>query len=96
MKATVWRASQEGLPVVIVNPGIILGETDYNHGSGQFFEKTNRNQPFYVSGGSGFVDVRDVVCFMEQLMDSDLVNERYILVAENKTFKSILKSIAET
>ncbi len=33
----VWRASQEGLDVVIVNPSVILGPGDWNKGSSQIF-----------------------------------------------------------
>ncbi|SCY39897.1 Nucleoside-diphosphate-sugar epimerase [Nonlabens sp. Hel1_33_55] len=91
----VWRASQEGLPVIIVNPGVILGEGAYDKGSGKLFQKTNEKQPFYTSGSSGFVDVRDVVAIMQQLMESDIKGERYILIAENVKFKKLLDLIAE-
>ncbi|WP_231717766.1 NAD-dependent epimerase/dehydratase family protein [Nonlabens sp. YIK11] len=89
-----WRASQEGLPVIIVNPGVILGEGCYDTGSGQLFSKTANNQPFYVSGSSGFVDVRDVVSIMQQLMESSIKNERFILIADNQLFKDLLDLIA--
>ncbi|WP_041495813.1 NAD-dependent epimerase/dehydratase family protein [Nonlabens marinus] len=90
----VWRASQEGLPVVIVNPGVIIGEGDYSEGSGQLIEKTYQRQPFYTNGSSGFVDVRDVVKIMEKLMKSESYNERFILVSENRKFKSVLSAVA--
>ena len=90
----VWRASQEGLPVVIVNPGVILGEGDYSDGSGQLLTKTYQQQPFYTNGSSGFVDVRDVVKIMEDLMKSEIQNERFIIVGENRDFKSVLSAIA--
>jgi nucleoside-diphosphate-sugar epimerase len=90
----VWRASQEGMDVVIVNAGVVIGEGNWNSGSGKLFSKTAGKQPFYTSGSSGFVDVRDVTAAMHQLMDSDIVNERFILVATNETYKNILCSIA--
>jgi nucleoside-diphosphate-sugar epimerase len=90
----VWRASQEGLNVVIVNPGVILGEGNYNDGSGKIFTKTYQQQPFYTSGSSGFIDVRDVVAIMEILMNSEIQGERFILVAKNISFKSLLHTIA--
>ncbi len=37
----VWRASQEGVPVVIVNPGVIIGPGFWNSGSGKIFKKVN-------------------------------------------------------
>lgn len=89
-----WRATQEGMDVVIVNPGIIIGEGSWNSGSGLFFSKVKSGLSYYTSGSSGFVDVQDVVACMHQLMDRDVVNDRYILVAENTSFKSILNQIA--
>jgi nucleoside-diphosphate-sugar epimerase len=90
----VWRASQEGLKVVIVNPGVILGEGNYSDGSGQIFAKSYQQQPFYTNGSSGFIDVRDVVEIMETLMNSEIHGERFILVAKNISFKSLLHTIA--
>ncbi len=91
----VWRASQEGLKVVIVNPGVILGEGNYDDGSGQLFSKMAGWQSFYTSGSTGIVDVRDVTCAMELLMESTIYNERFILIAENMSYKNLLDTIAE-
>lgn len=91
----VWRASQEGLNVVIVNPGVILGEGTYDDGSGQIFAKAQQEQPFYTKGSSGFVDVQDVVEIMELLMNSTIHNERFIVVAENLNYKRLLVSVAK-
>lgn len=91
----VWRASQEGMDVVIVNPGIILGEGNWNSGSGKLFSKTASGQPFFTSGSSGFIDVRDVAEIMHKLMNSAIANERFILVAANETYKKVLTNIAQ-
>lgn len=91
----VWRASQEGVPVVIVNPGIILGAGFWHQGSGAIFSKIDKGFSFYSEGVMGFVSVNDVVKAMILLMKSDIVNERYILVAENSSFKNIFFQIAQ-
>lgn len=91
----VWRASQEGVPVVIVNPGIILGAGFWHQGSGALFSKIEKGFSFYSEGVMGFVSVNDVVKAMILLMKSDIVNERYILVAENRSFKNIFFQIAQ-
>lgn len=90
----VWRASQEGMEVIIVHPGIIIGEGNWNSGSGQLISKTARGNRFYTSGSSGFIDVRDVVRAMQELTESDIKNERFILVAENKSYREVLEQIA--
>ncbi len=91
----VWRGSQEGLDVVIVNPGVILGGGFWNEGSGKMFTQINNGLSFYTEGVTGFVGVKDVVKAMINLMNSNIKNERFILVSENKSFKDVLFGIAD-
>ncbi len=90
----VWRASQEGLPVAIVNPGVIIGPGFWGSGSGTFFTTANKGYKYYPPGGTGFIAVNDVVRMLVQLMDSHIKNERFIAVSENLTFHEILALIA--
>ncbi|WP_439131504.1 SDR family oxidoreductase [Polaribacter sp.] len=91
----VWRASQEGIDVVIVNPGVILGSGFWKSGSGKLFSQVYHGFKYYTKGITGFVAVQDVVKPMIKLMNSDIKNERFILVAENKSFKEIFFAIAD-
>lgn len=91
----VWRGHQEGLDVVIVNPGIILGSGFFNQGSGKLFNSVKNGLPFYTNGSTGYVAVEDVVKIMKLLMDFDIKNERFIIVAENKTYKEVIFKIAD-
>lgn len=91
----VWRASQEGLPVVILKPGVILGSGFWHHNTGQFFSNARKNFKYYTEGITGFVWVNDVVRAMIQLMRSDMQNEAYILVSENLSYKQIMTQIAQ-
>ncbi len=90
----VWRASQEGVPVVIVNPGVILGAGFWNTGSGKIFSKIYNGFNLYTKGITGYVSVNDVVKAMVLLMKSEVKNERFILVAENKSYQEIFNEIA--
>ena len=92
----VWRGSQEGLNIVIVNPGVILGSGFFNEGSGKMFSQVYNGFKFYTEGITGFVSVKDVVKAMVQLTNSSISNERFILVSENKSFKEVLSNIAES
>tara|TARA_R110002020_G_scaffold247833_13_gene461890 strand:- start:1296 stop:2342 length:1047 start_codon:yes stop_codon:yes gene_type:complete len=91
----VWRATQEGLEAIIVNPGIILGEGFYSSGSGRFFKQIDKGLKYTVPGSTGFVDVLDVVRSMIELMKSPTKNERFILVGANEKFKDVFFEIAD-
>ncbi len=90
----VWRGIGEGLQGVIVNPSVILGGTDWNKGSTKIFKTAFEEFPWYTDGVTGFVDVRDVARAMILLMDSEITNERFILNAENVSFKNVFTEIA--
>ncbi len=89
-----WRASQEGVPVIIVNPGVILGSGFWHKGTGSMFTRVHQGLKFYTEGITGFVDVLDVVDAMVRLMSSEVQNERFILTAENLSYKDLLFKIA--
>ena len=92
----VWRASQEGLDVVIVNPGVILGSGLFDEGSGALFSKIYKGFKFYTEGITGFVGVKDVAKAMILLMKTDIKNEMFILTSENMSFKDVFFSIADS
>ncbi len=90
----VWRGVAEGLNAVVVNPVIILGAGNWNDGSSKIFKSVYDGFPWYSTGTSGFVDVKDVAKAMIQLMQSDISAEKFILSAENATYQSIFNMIA--
>jgi dihydroflavonol-4-reductase len=90
----VWRGIGEGLDAVIVNPVIILGEGDWNAGSSQIFKSLYNEFPWYTEGVTGFVDARDVAKAMIELMESDISGERFIISAENRSYREVFNLIA--
>lgn len=92
----VWKASQKGLPVVVINPGIIIGPGNWTSGSGRLFYHVAKDFPIRVPGESGFVGVNDVVIAMIKLMESSIKNERFILVSEVKSTADLMDQIAES
>lgn len=90
----VWRGIAEGLDAVIVNPSIIFGPGHWGEGSSQIFSKLWKGLKFYTKGVTGYVDVRDVVHCMIELMEGDFNNERYILNAENISYEKLFSIIA--
>lgn len=91
----VWRAAEEGLNVVIVNPSLILGGGNWTQSSSNMFTKAYKGIKFYSDGTNGFVDVRDVSAIMIRLMESDISNQRFLLNGENASFKYYFEMIHE-
>ncbi|MFB6257090.1 MAG: NAD-dependent epimerase/dehydratase family protein [Flavobacteriales bacterium] len=92
----VWRAREEGLPVVIVNPCIVIGPGDPERSSSTLIGGVAKGNPFYPPGCNAFVDVRDVAGTLVGLMDGmDLEGERFVLVGEHCSFRMVMERIAE-
>jgi dihydroflavonol-4-reductase len=91
----VWRGMGEGLQAAIVNPGIILGEGNWEEGSARLMKVVNQEFPFYTLGINSFVDVKDVVQAMVNIMESEIHSERFILSAGNYSYKDIFTLMAE-
>lgn len=83
----VWRASEEGLNVIIVNPSVIIGPGDFSSGAYKMMQQAYKGIPFYTNGATAFVDVRDVADAMIKLMKSDVKNQRFIVSSENVTYR---------
>ena len=90
----VWRGSEEGLNVVIVNPSIIIGPGDWTKSSANLFLKVWKGLKYYSKGTNAFVDVRDVSRAMIILMNSSIKSERFLVIGENLSFKDLFNNIA--
>ena len=91
----VWRGIGEGLDAVMVNPVIILGAGNWNEGSSKIFKTAYEEFPWYTEGTGGFVDVRDVAKAMIALMNSSITAQRFILCAENRSYRNVFILIAK-
>lgn len=90
----VWRGVAEGLQAIVVNPGIVLGEGDWNVGSCALFKRAYEEFPFYTKGVNAFVDVQDVVRAMVLLWEQQMFDQRFILSAGNFSYKDIFSLMA--
>ncbi len=91
----VFRAAAEGLKTVIVNPSIIIGKNAGEEGSGQLFRAIQKGMKYYPEGSFGYVDVEDVAHSMILLMESDIYDQRFIINAENWTYKDLFTEISQ-
>lgn len=91
----VWRGIAEGLNAVIANPTTLIGAGRWSESSTRLFEQVAKGQLFYPNGSNGYADVRDAAKILIQLMESDLQGERYIINAENRTFRDMIFEVAD-
>lgn len=86
----VWRGSEEGLSVVIVNPSLVLGAGQPGQSSAQLVESLIKPRKFYPAGSNSFCDVRDLSTMVIRLLDSEISGERFVLISENRSFRDYL------
>jgi dihydroflavonol-4-reductase len=88
-----WRASEEGLNVVIANPSIVLGAGNWKTDSSSFFGTGYKGMKFYAPGVTGFVDARDAAQCIIQLMEGPFSAERFIISGENVPLRELFNKI---
>jgi nucleoside-diphosphate-sugar epimerase len=91
----IFRAQEEGLSTVIVNPSVILGYSNWDRSSTQLFKYVWNQQPFYINGALNYVDVRDVAEASWQLFNSTIEGERFILTGGCISFKDFFTKVAQ-
>ncbi len=91
----VWRGVAEGLNAVVICPTMIFGPGDWNENTSKLFKTVNNGLKFYPVGGNGMTDVRDVCDIAFQLMQSDIVNERFVVCGTNWTYKDFFFAVAD-
>lgn len=86
-----------GLPVVIVNPTLVIGTNDIKPTpSGQMIiDVVNQKMPGYIDGGINIIDVADVARGHILAAKKGTVGERYLLGNKNVTVHDYLKLIAD-
>jgi dihydroflavonol-4-reductase len=86
-----------GLPVVIVNPTLVIGTNDIKPTpSGQMvIDVVKRKMPGYIDGGINIIDVEDVARGHILAAKKGRVGERYLLGNTNISVHDYLKLIAD-
>jgi len=92
----VWRGNAEGLDVVIINPGIVLGWGNFENSSPEMFKTVYDGLKYYPTGSNAFVDVRDVARALVILTEMDeALSNRYIAHGSVHTYKEIFDLMAK-
>lgn len=94
----VWKFCRKGLPAIILNPGIVIGERDYKPTpSGEAIVKfLNRSYPAYFYTLWAVADVDDVAKAHIAALKQGRIGERYILCNKSHyTLKEIFGILEE-
>jgi nucleoside-diphosphate-sugar epimerase len=89
----VWRGEQEGLRVLIVNPGVILGIGFGKNSGKSFFNFATKNKYGFPDGTTAFVSVRDVAASILELEKGNHFGQRFILSAGNFSISTVANEI---
>ena len=89
----VQEFAQQGLPVVIVNPGGVIGPGDLKATGQLFIDVLNRKQPMLLPGVATYVYVDDAVNGHLLAAENGRIGERYILCSINSDFVEVGQKI---
>jgi dihydroflavonol-4-reductase len=92
-----FKFGARGLPIVIVNPTLVVGTNDIRPtSSGQLIiEVASGNVPIYTDGWVNIVDVEDVARGHILAASKGRVGERYLLGNQNVTVREYFRMIAD-
>ncbi len=90
----VWRGAQEGLEVMVFNPSVLLGKISDERSSSQIYRYVLEGNRYYPKGNVNYIDIRDAVHIMLQLMESGRWNERYIVSNESLSYREFFAEMA--
>lgn len=94
------RGIAEGLDVVMVNPGVVVGRSEgfpaFTNSATKAMERIYQGRiPLYPSGGISLVDIWDVARAHLEVWSKGKRGERYIIVSENRSFGELFAMIRE-
>jgi dihydroflavonol-4-reductase len=94
-EVTAMRLTARGLPLVIVNPALVLGPGDTGRSSTSFVRSFLRGRlPMYIDGTVNICGVEDVARGHLLADERGVVGERYILGNRNFTFDRLFADLA--
>lgn len=91
----VWRAQEEGLATVILNPSVIIGPGNWNSSSVNLFKHVKEGNPLYPTGRLNYVDARDVANVANKFLSNNIQAERFILNAGMVSYKSFFSLVGK-
>ncbi len=91
----VFRGSEEGLNVSVVNPSIVLSGSKPARSSASLFDYVWNQNLFYTTGLMNYVDARDVAEAIYRLYVEPKPGEKFILSAGSVSFQQFFNAVAK-
>jgi len=91
------KICEKGLPLVIVNPTLVIGVRDYKPtpSGALIVDIANKDMPGYIEGAINIIDVEDVARGQILAAQKGRIGERYLFGNENLFVGEFFKLIAE-
>jgi dihydroflavonol-4-reductase len=90
----VWRASQEGLDVMMINPSVLLPKITDERSSSQIYQYVLEGNSYYPSGSINCIDIRDAAELVHLLYEKGEWGQNYILNAHSISYRSFFEEMA--
>ncbi|MDD3771988.1 MAG: NAD-dependent epimerase/dehydratase family protein [Weeksellaceae bacterium] len=91
----IWRASQEGMNVLVLYPSIVIGSLDGKRESENIFRWSSKSNAYATKGITGFIDVRDVAFSTVELTEKEQWNESFLLNSAEKSYLEVFDFLRE-
>jgi dihydroflavonol-4-reductase len=92
----VWRGAQEGLDVLILYPGILMGRITDQRSSTKIYEYVLEESSYYPKGKVNYIDVRDAAELVLQLYQKNQWNQGFILNKEALRYQAFFEEMAKS
>lgn len=92
-----WELAESlSVPMVVLNPGAVLGQYDYRvTPSMRYIVQMLNGVAIAVPGGLTFVDVRDVADAHVRALERGVPGERYPVAGANLTFRQLARAVTD-
>jgi nucleoside-diphosphate-sugar epimerase len=89
----VWRGMEEGLDMVVCNPGLILAGICPDQSSGMLLKKAKKTGFFYPTGSTGILFAEDAARAITEIAFSSYSSERFILIENNYSYRELFSML---
>jgi nucleoside-diphosphate-sugar epimerase len=91
----VWRGIMEGLPAIILNPGLILSGWDEGFPNPHLKNLYESGSEYYFQQDFGFIWIQDLIQMIIDALQSERLGKQYLISSENISGLHLIQKINE-